>query len=147
MVREYGTTIITVMKNKKTARALIFCLKYKSMSHSEFQSRIDACFQCATECSHCENACLSEQDVKSLTHCIRLNSECAAICVLTARMMSSGSEFANQISELCANVCDACARECENHSSMDHCRKCAEVCRACSEECRSMIKVSELEIP
>jgi len=110
------------------------------MSHEKFQRCIDACYACATECKHCENACLEEKNVKDLVYCIKLNSDCATMCVLSAKMMSGGSEFAEQLCELCAMVCDACAAECEKHAHMEHCKKCAEVCRECAEECREMSK-------
>src|SRR5207248_2223137 len=108
------------------------------MSHEKFQSCIDACYECATECKHCENTCLDEKDVKKLVHCIKLNSDCATMCVLSAKMMAGGSEFANRLCILCAEVCDACADECEKHAHMDHCRNCAKVCRSCAKKCREM---------
>lgn len=112
------------------------------MSHEKFQSCIDACYDCAAECKHCETACLEEKDIKELVRCIKLNSDCATMCVLTAKMMSGGSEFSSQVGELCADICDACAEECEKHSHMEHCKKCAEACRTCAEECRAISIVS-----
>ena len=108
------------------------------MSYEKYQSCIDACYNCATECRHCTNACLEEKDVKDLTHCIKLNNDCAAMCVLSAKLTAGGSEFAIQLGELCAAMCNTCAKECEKHAHMEHCRKCAEVCRACAKECRLM---------
>ena len=117
------------------------------MSHEEYQSCIEACYECATECFHCENACLEEKNAKELVQCIRLNRDCADVCLLAAKIMSSGSSFANEICGLCASVCDSCAEECEKHSHMEHCKKCAEACRKCAEECRAMSNVGELDIP
>jgi len=112
-----------------------------TMRHEKFQRCIAACYDCATECKNCENACLDEADVKEFVHCIRLDSDCATMCVLTAKLISGGSEFSERICELCADICDACATECEKHSDHEHCKECAEACRSCAEECRSMIKV------
>ncbi len=112
------------------------------MSYEKFQSCINACYECATECKRCSSACLGEQDVKNLTQCIRLNSDCATICVLAAKMMAGGSEFSERICELCADICDSCAMECEKHSEPEQCKKCAEVCRKCAFECREMNKIS-----
>lgn len=108
------------------------------MSHEKFESCIAICYDCATECKHCENECLEEKDVKMLVRCIKLNSECNAICLFAAQMMSAGSEFANQICKICADICDACAEECAKHEHMQHCKDCAEVCRNCAQVCREM---------
>lgn len=54
---------------------------------------------------------------------------------------SGGSEFAKQICNLCAEICNAGAVECEKHSQMEHCKKWAEVCRKFSVECSNMSKI------
>jgi len=113
-------------------------LKLNNMSHEKFEDCIDACYQCATECKHCENACLDEIHVKDLVRCIKLNSECATMCVLSAKMMAGGSQFAAKLCLLCAEICDACAEECEKHAHMEHCKVCAVTCRSCAEACRQM---------
>jgi hypothetical protein len=111
------------------------------MSHQKYQSCIDACTACAVECYHCASECLDEQDVKMLAQCIRLDHECAAICFLAVQAMAGGSEFANEICRLCAEICTACAVECEKHAHMEHCKKCAEACRKCAAECSNMSKM------
>ena len=108
------------------------------MTGQKFQSCITACSDCAVQCFQCASACLDEQDVKMLVHCIKLDRDCAAICQLAVQAMASGSEFAKQICNLCATICDACAVECEKHSTLEHCKKCAEACRKCAAECRKM---------
>ena len=108
------------------------------MSHQKYQSCITACAECAAECKHCASACLDEQDMNRLTHCIKLNTDCAAICLLAVEFMASGSEFANKVCKLCAEICNACADECEKHSHMGHCKRCAEECRKCAAICMSI---------
>jgi hypothetical protein len=90
-------------------------------------------------CNHCASSCLQEKDVDSMTHCIRLDMECAAICRTAAELMTMGSQHANAICQICADICQACAEECEKHMHMDHCRQCATACRTCAEECLSMV--------
>ena len=107
------------------------------MSHSIHQACIDACNACATACDHCFASCLREQDVKSMARCIALDADCASICRLAAGAMARGSEFANAICRLCADVCQACADECGKHA-MEHCRACAQACQRCAEACRAM---------
>lgn len=108
------------------------------MSHERYQSIIDTCYDCATECLHCQNACLEEDNVNEMIRCIKLDNDCATICLVAATMMAGGSEFAKQVSQLCSSLCDACAEECEKHSNMEHCKKCAEKCRKCAEACREI---------
>jgi hypothetical protein len=113
------------------------------MTHEEFRESIEACYNCATDCLQCENSCLDEHDVKDMVKCIRLDRDCAETCIFTAKMLASDTVFFNEISILCAKICDDCADECEKHAShMDHCRICAESCRRCAEACRSNIKIN-----
>ncbi|MCC2597819.1 four-helix bundle copper-binding protein [Allopusillimonas soli] len=111
------------------------------MPHEKFQSCIDACYACATECDHCAASCLGEQDVKAMARCIKLDMDCAQICRLAASYMARGSEFAQALCRLCADVCQACGDECAKHQ-MDHCQRCAEACRRCAEECRRMAQMA-----
>lgn len=107
------------------------------MHKSEYASCIKACNECADTCDHCTTACLTENDVSSMTRCIQLAMDCAAICRMAAGVMARGSEFANQVCRLCADICTACGDECARFDA-DHCRECADACRRCAEECRSM---------
>ena len=107
------------------------------MSHEKFQSCIDACLACATECEHCASACLNESDIQMFARCIELDRECAVACFSAAHLMSMGGENASLFCTACVEICEACAEECEKHEA-DHCRRCAEECRNCAEECRKM---------
>lgn len=107
------------------------------MPHEKYESCIEACNDCAVECKHCAAACLDEDDVKSLTRCIKLNRDCGMICYLASSWMAAASEFAEEICRLCADVCRACAEECRKHD-MDHCQRCADACERCAEECEKM---------
>lgn len=107
------------------------------MAHEQYQTCIEACVQCAQECEHCGNACLQESDVKKMAECIRLDRDCAEICWSAAAYMSRGSQFAQDICLICAEICDACGAECRKHQ-MDHCQRCADACERCAEECRQM---------
>ena len=107
------------------------------MSHSSFQSCIDACQACASACEHCAGACLQEDDVKMMARCIALDMDCAQICRMAAAYMARGSQFAGAVCRLCAEICQACGDECAKHRH-DHCQQCAKACHRCAEECRSM---------
>jgi hypothetical protein len=42
---------------------------------------VQACVVCALTCTSCADACLAEEDVHQLVRCIRLNLDCADVCV------------------------------------------------------------------
>lgn len=107
------------------------------MSHRAHQQCIQACLDCMQECEHCATACLSESDPKMMVRCIQLDRTCAEICALAAKEMSRGSEFAERVCRLCAEVCEACGNECRQHD-VAHCQTCAEACARCAEACRGM---------
>lgn len=107
------------------------------MNHSFAQACIEACNTCAVMCERCAAACLHEQDVGAMAHCIALDLDCAQICRTSAAFMARDSRHAADLCALCADLCDDCGEECASHS-MDHCRDCAQACRACAEACRQM---------
>jgi hypothetical protein len=72
-----------------------------------------------------------------MAKCIALDMDCAAICRLAAGFMARGSDFASQLCQLCATVCDACGGECAKHEHQ-HCQDCAVACKRCADECRRM---------
>ena len=111
------------------------------MAHHQHQSCIEACIRCAQECEHCASTCLREADVKKMAECIRLDDDCGSICWSAAAFMSRGSQFAEEICRVCAEICDACGAECRKHK-VDHCQTCAEACERCAEECRRMAGVA-----
>ena len=109
--------------------------------------RADAANRCASTCATCSDACLHGEDAGSMTRCIDLDNQCAAICRTTADILSrpgpNGDSW-RAIVEACIAVCTECAEECEQHADHhDHCRICAEACRACAEACRALLGVAD----
>jgi hypothetical protein len=100
------------------------------MPNHLYQQTIEACLECATACNHCAVSCLQEENVQNLAKCIRLNLECAVMCRATAEKLSLGNAFAEEVSQLCADVAKACAAECEQLSSLPQCKECAAACNA-----------------
>ena len=96
---------------------------------------IENCFEAATVCEWCADACLDEEG--DMARCIRLCRDVADHASLHARFMARGSEFSDQLAEDCADLCEACADECDQHDD-DHCQVCADVLRECAESCRNM---------
>ncbi|MHB9030946.1 MAG: four-helix bundle copper-binding protein [Candidatus Latescibacterota bacterium] len=106
---------------------------------------IEACYDCAQACTSCADACLSENGVKELVKCIRLDLDCADICETTGRMMSRLSAvdlslLQSQL-ETCIAACKVCGDECDKHAGRyDHCRVCAESCVSCANECTNILQ-------
>jgi hypothetical protein len=110
------------------------------MSHEkyeDYQDCIAACHACVVACNHGAASCLQEPDLKAMSTCIALDTDCAQICQLALAYMAGGSDFAPVLCGLCADVCEACAEECAKHD-MDHCQQCAEACRRCAQACEDM---------
>jgi hypothetical protein len=96
---------------------------------------------CAQTCLACADACLGEDAVPALTHCIRLNADCADVCETLTRLLSRLSgpnkDLQRGMIELRAMACEQCADECERHAVHHlHCRLCAQTCRRCVDQCR-----------
>jgi hypothetical protein len=101
---------------------------------------IEQCYICAQTCNACADACLAEDSVQQLRQCIRLNADCADICMATGNLASrrtgSNEPVLKQLLELCSNACRICADECQRHAAQhEHCRVCADECRQCQKAC------------
>lgn len=90
--------------------------------------------ECAQACEQCMSACLDEDDVTAMAHCIELDRDCADICFLGAQLLLRDSEVAHKFLMICEEACRKCAGECGKHTH-DHCRKCAAACQQCAEAC------------
>lgn len=106
---------------------------------------IESCFSCAQSCTACADACLAEEQLDMLRRCVRLDLDCADICMTTGAVASRNTETNEQVLvqllEVCANICQACAAECERHASHhEHCKICAAECRRCEESCRRALQ-------
>ena len=102
---------------------------------------IDACYDCAQTCTACADASLGEKSVSDLILCIRLNLDCADLCVATgaiaSRRTGNNQAVLRRVIESCAEACRVCGEECARHAKMhEHCRICAEVCQRCFQTCR-----------
>ena len=107
------------------------------MPHQKYTACIEACNTCAVACNHGAASCLKEPDVKMMAKCIAMDMDCAQICALAAAIMARGSDHAQAICAVCADICQACGDECARHD-MAHCQECAKACHACAKSCRSM---------
>ncbi|MGE4078997.1 MAG: four-helix bundle copper-binding protein [Reyranella sp.] len=102
---------------------------------------IDECHDCAQACTRCAVACLSESEVRHLVQCIRLDLDCADLCLASAALASrrtgTNRDILRRMLEICGDGCRICAEECERHAARhEHCRVCADACRTCERACR-----------
>jgi hypothetical protein len=118
--------------------------RQSELQGAELMSCIEAAVTCATTCTACADACLSEGMVNELVDCIRANLDCAEICQATGNVLVRRSEMYWQLLyhqvEACQAACRTCAEVCEQHAEMhEHCRVCAEVCRQCEQACDKLL--------
>src|SRR5438067_10688468 len=106
------------------------------MEQHNHQALIQKLLDCALACEHCATACLQEEDVKMMAGCIKLDRDCADICIQAARLLQRDSDIAHQYLVLCEEICRLCAAECGKHDA-DHCRQCAQACQTCAEACHA----------
>jgi hypothetical protein len=107
---------------------------------------IEECYACAQVCTSCADACLGESTVPKLTQCIRLDLDCADVCLTTGalatRRTGSNEQMMARMLDACAESCRLCAEECDKHAHHhEHCRICAESCRRCEAACREARKM------
>ncbi len=106
---------------------------------------IEECYDCAQSCTSCADACVVESNVAELRQCIRLNLDCADVCLAmgstATRRTGSNEELIRSMLETCALACRLCADECDKHAAHhEHCRICAQMCRRCEEACEGAIR-------
>jgi hypothetical protein len=103
------------------------------------QQLVQTLLECARVCQACAIACLSEEEVKMLSKCIKLDIDCAEICMVGANLLQRDALISDSQLEVCAEICGMCADECEKHAKMKHCKECAEICRRCEEACHTHV--------
>ena len=70
---------------------------------------------------------------------IRLLTDCAQICQISADFMIRGSEMHHEICAACAEVCGRCVDYCAALGAADEqMQECAEWCMRCEESCAEM---------
>ena len=138
-----------------TAKAKLTTIQIQEMlkTHRDVQSNIgdalahciDECYSCAATCTICADACLAEKTVEQLKQCIRLNLDCADVCIGTGKLASrrtgSDGRSLKQVLQVRGEACRICGEECRRHAKAhEHCRICAEACQQCEDACRGAVQ-------
>ncbi|MDE2410945.1 MAG: four-helix bundle copper-binding protein [Sphingomonadales bacterium] len=96
---------------------------------------------CAAICNSCADACLAEflgPEPMDMSQCIRLNLDCADICLATSRIATRRTghdvQLIRTMLKACIAACQRCGAECGRHE-MAHCQRCALMCNECVEDC------------
>lgn len=102
------------------------------------QKFLEKLAHCAAACDNCLDACLDEDNLKMMVKCIRLDRDCAKICMLTHSFVASNSAHAKHVAKECQEICRLCGEECAKHET-DHCKECAKACKECEDACRAFL--------
>jgi hypothetical protein len=115
-----------------------------SVAPNVLASPVEVLQRCAGICTMCADACLGEDGVESLRHCIRTDLDCADICQATAAILARQTEPDHGLIraqlQACITSCQVCAAECRSHADHhEHCRICAETCEECERACQQVL--------
>ncbi len=73
-----------------------------------------------------------------MADCIRIDRDCADICILTAQFVARNSAHAVHVMKECIEICRKCEQECRKHDT-DHCQHCADICEETAKACEEWI--------
>jgi hypothetical protein len=106
---------------------------------AEMQRCIQLCQDCHARCVQLINHCLTVGGRHADPAHIRLLTDCAQLCTVTADFMARNSAFHDRTCALCVELCRRCAESCEQVAGNDQLvKQCAELCRRCAESCDRM---------
>jgi len=91
------------------------------------------------------DACLAEAAPEELRNCIRIDLDCADVCLATGSLLSrigaGNVELRQAQLRACLLACQLCETECMHHAKRhEHCRICAQACRSCHEACARLLE-------
>jgi hypothetical protein len=79
--------------------------------------------------------------IERLKPCIRLNLDCADVCLATGARTGANEQILRQMLQVCAAAWQVCGEQCQGHAGPhEHCRICAESCRRCEQACHEAMR-------
>jgi Cys-rich four helix bundle protein (predicted Tat secretion target) len=99
---------------------------------------LSACVEAGNEClAHCLD--LLGKGVTELAACADSVRTMLAVCNATGVVLTSGSQRARAMLDLCRNVCSDCEAECRKHADKHPvCKKCGDACAATVAKTRAL---------
>ena len=73
---------------------------------------IDHLLACAASCAICAEGCLREDDPRSQVDCISSKSDCADVCMATARVLRRANAGLSSMAQLQVEACIEACRTC-----------------------------------
>ena len=101
--------------------------------------------QCRETCQETIMHSLKEGGDYVKTDHIRILLDCAEICGFSVNFLLRDSDYAGNLIELCADICEQCAESCELFDGHEKMKECALVCQNCAKKCREAITYDEEE--
>ena len=96
---------------------------------------------CANANVKCVAECLSKNDAKLMMECVQYCSDCAELCMKTARLLKVGSKMGVQYLSLCEEVCKLCYEECRKYTNLNSCVECMQHNMRCADVCNARMEL------
>jgi hypothetical protein len=90
--------------------------------------------ECAITCERCVSLCMNEDDPSLMAKCIKLNLDCADMCLHTIKSTTSNFLLVRNSLAAVKELCQKCAQEYRKFK-IDYCQACADICERCAAEC------------
>ena len=92
---------------------------------------------CAATNVRCVAECLSINDARLMMECVQYCSDCAELCMKTARLLKAGSRMGVQYLTMCEEASRLCYEECKKYSNLRVCVDCMQENKRCADACRA----------
>lgn len=112
---------------------------YPDMYRVQHERLVKIIQDCEAVCEDMTTYVKNRSDVEMRRMQLHLLRDCADICGLTAKFVARGSDFARDLADLCACICEACGNECAKHRDPKS-QNCARICLNCARECRNFAR-------
>jgi hypothetical protein len=109
----------------------------------------EACAACANACNKAFHHCLAEATRGKPKHVenAQVILDCAAVCELSACLLSRESSLMVESCRACAGACRRCALVCKPFDDELLMTICTSECNRCEESCRSMLEAMGSKSP
>src|SRR5262249_35121097 len=112
-----------------------------NLSKTKMQLCINDCFNCHVTCLETISYCLQKGGKHSEGSQIFLLQDCVEISQACISLLIRGSDFFEQVCEICADACESCATSCDSYKDDLPMKACAIACWRSADSCRLMAGV------